>query len=305
MDNQDNTNTNYSNHNNYGNDYNNNDKSDNNKNNNNKDDKELKHEKLLDKEYQKKIVERKKRFLEELKTEDSVFDSRTLLTLHSLLNGKHIDELLGVINSGKESVVFSAVKENKYFAVKVYRVSTCDFKTMWKYIQGDPRFHLRKSSTRQIIHAWVEKEYRNLKRANYYVNSPKALLRRENVLLMELIHDNNGAPSPRLKDVNVDYAKFYEIIKEDLKTLYNDAQLVHGDLSEYNILVKDDKPVYIDFSQGVIVQHPLSKSLLIRDIKNITNFFKRKGIECDYKELYRYITGEELRPIDEELANNY
>ena len=264
-----------------------------------------KHEKRLDREYQKKIIERKKKFLEELKTEDGVFDSRTLLTLHGLLSGKHIDEFLGIINSGKESVVFSAVKENKYFAVKVYRVSTCDFKTMWKYIQGDPRFHLRKSSTRQIIHAWVEKEFRNLKRANNYVNSPKALLRRENILLMELVGDD-GIPSPRLKDAdNVDYSKFYELIRDDLKTLYDDAQLVHGDLSEYNILVKDDEPVYIDFSQGVVIQHPLSKSLLIRDVKNICNFFKRKGVACDYKELYKYITEEELRPIDEELANNY
>jgi RIO kinase 1 len=264
-----------------------------------------KHEKRLDREYQKKIIERKKKFLEELKTEDGVFDSRTLLTLYGLLSGKHIDEFLGIINSGKESVVFSAIKENKYFAVKVYRVSTCDFKTMWKYIQGDPRFHLRKSSTRQIIHAWVEKEFRNLKRANNYVNSPKALLRRENILLMELVGDD-GIPSPRLKDAdNVDYSKFYELIRDDLKTLYDDAQLVHGDLSEYNILVKDDEPVYIDFSQGVVIQHPLSKSLLIRDVKNICNFFKRKGVACDYKELYKYITEEELRPIDEELANNY
>ena len=279
----------------------------NNKGNNNNDEvSKLKQEKRLDREYQKKIVERKKRFLEDLKTEDGVFDNRTLLTLHGLLNGKHIDEFLGIINSGKESIVFSAIKENKYFAVKVYRVSTCDFKTMWKYIQGDPRFHLRKSSTRQIIHAWVEKEYRNLKRANNYVNSPKAILRRENILLMELISDDEGAPSPRLKDaVDVDYSKFYELIREDLKTLYNDAQLVHGDLSEYNILVKDGEPVYIDFSQGVVVQHPLSKSLLIRDIKNICNFFKRKGIACNYKELYNYITEEELQPIDEELANNY
>lgn len=264
-----------------------------------------KHEKRLDREYQKKIIERKKKFLEGLKTEDGVFDSRTLLTLHGLLNGNHIDEFLGIINSGKESVVFSAIKGNKYYAVKVYRVSTCDFKTMWKYIQGDPRFHLRKSSTRQIIHAWVEKEFRNLKRANNYVNSPTAILRRENILLMELV-GNGEIPSPRLKDANnIDYSRFYELIKDDLKILYNDAQLVHGDLSEYNILVKDDEPVYIDFSQGVVVQHPLSKSLLIRDVKNICNFFKRKGVECDYKSLYNYITEEELKPIDEELANNY
>ncbi len=265
-----------------------------------------KKEKKLDEEYQRKIIERKKKFLEDLKTEDSVFDNRTLMNLYNLLVGKHIDEYVGIVNSGKESVVFSGKKDDEFRAIKVYRVSTCDFKTMWKYIQGDPRFHLRKSSTRQIIHAWVEKEYRNLKRANKYINSPKGILRRENILLMDFIGEN-GMPSPRLKDVNgLDYNNLYSTIKDDLKTLYNDGELIHGDLSEYNILIDGNKnPVYIDFSQGVVVEHPLSMSLLIRDIINITSFFKRKGVECNYRDLYRYITGEELSPIDEEMAKNY
>lgn len=260
----------------------------------------------MDREYQKKILERERKFLEDLKTEDEVFDRRTLLTLYSLLCGKHVDEYIGVINSGKESVVFSARKGDNYLAVKVYRVATCDFKTMWKYIQGDPRFHLSRSSTRKIVHTWVEKEFRNLKRANEYVNSPKAILRRENVLLMELICDDEGVPSPRLKDApDVDYEEMFQRIRKDMRTLYRDAELVHGDLSEYNILVKDGEPYYIDFSQGVVVRHPLSKPLLIRDVKNICSFFKRKGVECDYRELYRYITGEEINPVDEKLAEEY
>ena len=265
-----------------------------------------KQEKRLDEEYQKKIIERKKKFLEEFKTENSVFDKRTQMALFSLLNGNHIDEYKGIINSGKESIVFLAVKDNKYYAVKVYRVSTCDFKTMWKYIQGDPRFHLRKSSTRQIIHSWVDKEYRNLLRANKYVNSSKAILKRENIMLMELV-GKNGIPSPRLKDYSgeIDYQKLYDTIKKDLYLLYNKAQLVHGDLSEYNILIKDKKPVYIDFSQGVIIQHPLSKSLLIRDIKNICSYFSKKGVDCNYRELFKYITNKELTLIDEELAEGY
>ncbi|UXM84189.1 serine protein kinase RIO [Methanococcus aeolicus] len=265
-----------------------------------------KQEKRLDNEYQKKIIERKKKFLEDFKTENSVFDKKTQLALFGLLNANHVDEYLGIINSGKESIVFLAVKDNKYCAVKVYRVSTCDFKTMWKYIQGDPRFHLRKSSTRQIIHAWVDKEYRNLLRANKYVNSSKAILKRDNVMLMELVGDGD-IPAPRLKDYNgdIDYSKLYNTIVEDLKILYNDAQIVHGDLSEYNILIKDNEPVYIDFSQGVVIQHPLSKSLLIRDIKNVCNYFIKKGVSCNYKELFKYITGEELRPIEEELAIGY
>jgi len=263
-----------------------------------------KREKQLDQEFQKKIVERKKKFLESLKTENEVFDQRTLLNMYNLLVGKHVDELSGVVNSGKEAVVFAAHKDDEYFALKVYRVSTCDFKTMWKYIQGDPRFHLRRSSTRQIITAWVEKEYRNLLRAGDYINTPEAILKRENVLLMELVHED-GVPAPRLKDVDVDFEEFYEMIREDMKILYQEAGLVHGDLSEYNILVAEDEPVYIDFSQGVVKQHPLSKTLLIRDVKNVCSFFKRKGINTDYKEFYKFVSGEELDLIDEEMAKSY
>uniref|UniRef100_A9A6C1 non-specific serine/threonine protein kinase n=1 Tax=Methanococcus maripaludis (strain C6 / ATCC BAA-1332) TaxID=444158 RepID=A9A6C1_METM6 len=263
-----------------------------------------KKEKQLDREFQKKIVERKKKFLEELKTENEVFDQRTLLNIYNLLVAKHIDEISGVVNSGKEAVVFSANKEDELYALKVYRVSTCDFKTMWKYIQGDPRFHLRRSSTRQIITAWVEKEFRNLLRAGDYINTPEPLLKRENILLMDMVHED-GVPAPRLKDVEVDYSEFYEMIREDMKVLYNDAQLVHGDLSEYNILVHEDEPVYIDFSQGVVKEHPLSKTLLIRDVKNVCSFFKRKGIDTDYKEFYKFVSGEELALIDEEMAKTY
>ncbi|WP_456472367.1 serine protein kinase RIO [Methanocaldococcus sp.] len=259
-----------------------------------------KEEKELDKEYQKEILERERKFLEDFKTFNEVFDQRTLKTLFSLLAGKHLTEFIGVVNSGKEAVVFKARKGKFYRAVKVYRVATCDFKTMSKYIQGDPRFHLRKSSRRQIINAWVEKEFRNLKRASEIINAPKARLRRENVLVMDFV-GYRGEPAPKLKDVDVDWERYYKEIKESMKKLYEEGELVHGDLSEYNILVKNDEPIFIDFSQSVITQHPLSKPLLIRDCINITNFFKKKGVSCNYRDLYKYITGKDVNPVDEAM----
>ncbi|MEO2118016.1 MAG: serine protein kinase RIO [Methanocaldococcus sp.] len=255
----------------------------------------------LDREYQKEILEKERKFLEDLKTANEVFDKRTLMTLFSLLAGKHLTEYVGIVNSGKEAVVFKARKGKFYRAVKVYRVATCDFKTMSKYIQGDPRFHLRKSSRRQIIHAWVEKEFRNLKRASEIINAPKARLRRENVLVMDFV-GYRGIPAPKLKDLqDLDWERYYKIIKESMKKLYEEGELVHGDLSEYNILVKDDEPVFIDFSQSVITQHPLAHPLLIRDCINICNFFRRKRVNCNYKDLYRHITGEDINPVDEAM----
>jgi RIO kinase 1 len=62
---------------------------------------------------------------------------------------------------------------------------------------------------------------------------------------------------------------------EGIKKLYR-ANLVHGDLSEYNILIKNREPYIIDISQGVPLDHPLAEELLQRDVKNISRFFNKK-----------------------------
>ncbi|EHK01417.1 RIO-like kinase [Candidatus Haloredivivus sp. G17] len=59
--------------------------------------------------------------------------------------------------------------------------------------------------------------------------------------------------------------------------MWEEEKLVHGDLSEYNILVEEDELVWIDFSQGVHESHPEARKLLERDIKNIVNFFNSQG----------------------------
>jgi len=64
-----------------------------------------------------------------------------------------------------------------------------------------------------------------------------------------------------------------------LKTLYQKAGMVHGDASEYNILIRLSSltPCLIDFSQSVLTSHPNSGFYLRRDIRNLTNFFQKKG----------------------------
>ncbi len=64
-----------------------------------------------------------------------------------------------------------------------------------------------------------------------------------------------------------------------VKILYKDAKLVHGDLSSYNILIDNGEPVIIDISQGVMVDHPISRELLNRDINNLFRDFKKMGIQ--------------------------
>ncbi|UCD73439.1 MAG: hypothetical protein JSW01_01995, partial [Candidatus Bathyarchaeota archaeon] len=55
--------------------------------------------------------------------------------------------------------------------------------------------------------------------------------------------------------------------------------LVHGDLSEFNIMILDKKVVLFDISQSVLVDHPLSTELLERDVRNLNRFFKKQGVK--------------------------
>jgi RIO kinase 1 len=67
--------------------------------------------------------------------------------------------------------------------------------------------------------------------------------------------------------------------------MVNKAHLVHGDLSEYNIVIDKNKAYFIDVSQALPINHPLAIELLNKDIKNIVKFFNRKGLKIDENDI--------------------
>jgi len=77
-------------------------------------------------------------------------------------------------------------------------------------------------------------------------------------------------------------------VLENMKKL-NNAGLVHGDLSEYNILNYDEKPYFIDFSQSTLLKSESSGDLLKRDIKNISRFFTKIGVKTSEDEILSYL----------------
>lgn len=97
---------------------------------------------------------------------------------------------------------------------------------------------------------------------------------------MEYIGVEN-TPAPLLKDIKdpEDAESLFQEVMTFIKYLYQKAHLVHGDLSEFNILYHNYKPIFIDISQAVDVQHPKAEEFLVRDIENIVNFFDKLGIE--------------------------
>ncbi len=77
-----------------------------------------------------------------------------------------------------------------------------------------------------------------------------------------------------------------------IKKLYKEAGLVHGDLSEYNVMMWRDKPVLFDVSQAVSLKHPMAESFLRRDLENLRQFFMRLDVDvASVEEMYRFVTG--------------
>jgi RIO kinase 1 len=247
-----------------------------------------------------KRIEKRDRMLEhdfssERATLEEVFDQATRLVVYRFMTGGVLNEVNGVVSAGKEARVYwGKNKEGKDLAVKIYLTSSAEFKKgMFKYIEGDYRFKGVKHDTRSLIFAWAQKDFRNLEQAfRAKVNVPKPIAVRNNVLIMEFI-GKKGVSAPSLKErLPVNPEKTYRQLLTYLKRLYRKADLVHGDLSEYNIMVWKSKPVVFDMSQSVPSSHPLAQSLLERDLTNVNKFFSRLGVKVlAVDEAYRRIVG--------------
>ena len=224
-----------------------------------------------------KKFERRRKDADNKKTYDEIFDKATLLNIYKLITDKIISSVDFPISTGKEANIFRGTTQKGDFVVlKIYRMATSTFKNFIKYIDGDQRFKNIKRDHRNIIYTWAKKEFRNLQRmadANASVPTPIKYLK--NILVMEYI-SNEDIPAPELRLMHVsDPAGKLKFIIEQVKKFYLDAGLVHGDLSEYNILVRNDELVIIDVGQAVLYNHPQANTLLTHDINNITNYFKR------------------------------
>ncbi len=218
---------------------------------------------------------------DERQTEGEVFDRKTLMTIYSFMKRGLIDKVHYPISSGKEGNVFYATDEDgEPVALKIYRTSTSTFKRVSKYVEGDPRFKGTTGNRWKFIYAWAAKEFRNLER--YYdaeLPVPEPIANDKNCLLMEYIGDEKK-PAPQLRNVVLDNpTETYDEIIAFIIDGWKDAHLVHGDLSEYNILMDDDEPIVIDVGQAMTNDFFNARELLVRDINNINRFFENRGAE--------------------------
>lgn len=235
---------------------------------------------------------------DQFKVAESVFDEATFAALYRLVQGGIIDAFGGPVSTGKEANVYTAragkhaqeklETDDTEIAVKIYRISASDFTDMRDYLVGDPRFE-ELGDKKRIVLAWTRKEFANLKRARKAgVRVPQPLAVERNVLAMEFIGKGTSR-AKRLDEVNVENPQTaYEVVREYIRRLY-DAGLVHGDLSEYNLLFHRGQIVVIDVGQAVTIHHPNAEEFLKRDCENIASFFSRQGYSVTGNELVSYI----------------
>lgn len=233
-------------------------------------------------------------------TSEQVLDPRTRMILLQMINRNVVSEVHGCLSTGKEANVYHALSIPQeegsesavapvHRAIKVYKTSILVFKDRDKYVTGEYRFRqgYSKSNNRAMVKVWAEKEMRNLKRIYASgIPCPEPIQLRLHVLVMGFLGDRKGIPAPRLKDVELvgseieaRWKLLYLQLLGYMRILYQTCRLVHADLSEYNVLYHDDKLWLIDVSQSVEHDHPRSLEFLRMDIKNVSDFFLRKGVD--------------------------
>ncbi len=224
------------------------------------------------------------------KTFAKVFDRQTIMTVHKIAKKGYFDILEFVVSTGKEAHVFRASdKAGNPRAVKIYKTKTSDFKNMEKYIKGDQRFKEERKTKQDIVFAWAKKEFKNLSLArSAQASVPLPIFVLENVLVMEFIGAKDAEKTLKeIKSTQSELQDYYEQTIDFMAKIFLKKELVHADLSEYNIMVRaaEKKLVFIDMGQGVLASHPYAQEFFERDIQNMTKFFSKHGIETSTQEM--------------------
>ena len=277
-------------------------------------------------------IEVKKRTLhtsrDDRATSEQCLDPRTRLMLFKMLSNGILDKIDGCLSTGKEANVYYAKAGKKAasfkltkgrnnsaekseptpnsntdigdvseFAIKIYKTSILVFKDRDKYVSGEHRWRKGycKSNPRKMVKVWAEKELRNYRRIHSAgIPCPTPIFLKAHILLMEFLGEN-GWPSPRLKDAALSERHMREAYVQTIlimRHLYQRCKLVHGDLSEYNLLWHKKKVYVIDVSQSVETDHPSALDFLRKDASNVNDYFSKVGNlnVMTTRQLFEFIT---------------
>ncbi|NHJ46940.1 MAG: hypothetical protein FK733_04050 [Asgard group archaeon] len=206
-----------------------------------------------------------------------------------------ISDLVAEVNSGKEATIYIAHLHNAPLIVKLFRLQLTSHNKQKRRKTGNPL-------TRATSYA--NREYYLMSVAfRAGLNVPTPAMNINNIILMQFIGED-WQPAPQLRNVNLtEPGEMLDEIIEELKLMYQKARIIHGDFSEYNILVHNNKPVTIDFPQAIDMSLLGNRSearihrnleVLRKDIQIILDHFDKKyHLETNFTEVYHYIAGKD------------
>ncbi|MFX1288589.1 MAG: RIO1 family regulatory kinase/ATPase [Promethearchaeota archaeon] len=206
-----------------------------------------------------------------------------VLGLHTLVEKQLIDQLGPLIGKGKESDVYACMDDKKnIFALKIYRIGRTSFKNIKKLrsFRGE-RKHI---SWLYVNRLAAKKEFEALGEIyKLKLNTPKPIGFNRHIIVMSYLRGKELAYTQKIKNPS---KVFNKIIKQ-MKVIYQKANMIHGDLGEFNIVLDHkDHILIIDWLQWVPSDHPNAKSILERDIENVCNFFRKKyNVESNPNEI--------------------
>nr|WP_236166116.1 PA4780 family RIO1-like protein kinase [Pseudomonas fulva] len=239
---------------------------------------------------------------------------KTPKRIEPLIEDGLVDEVLRPLMSGKEAAVYVVRCGNQVRCAKVYKeANKRSFRQAAEYQEGRKVRNSRqaramakgsKYGRKEAEDAWQNAEVAALFRlAGAGVRVPKPYDFQDGVLLMELVTDADGNAAPRLNDVHLeaDQARDYHRFVISQIVLMLCSGLVHGDLSEFNVLLGPDGPVIIDLPQAVdAAANNHAFSMLQRDVSNMAHYFGRFAPELKAtryaQEMWALYETGELRP---------
>jgi RIO kinase 1 len=245
----------------------------------------------------KERMEDRRKEREQRKLLDEFFDHATLGAISHLVTQGQFEQMDYPISTGKEGGVFRATAPDGYRAVKVYRIGNAVFKRLPAYALEALKREASTSNYGRLVIAWTRREHTVLRRlfeAKVRCPQPYGYLR--NVLVMDFI-GTDGIAAPRLQTVTIeDPQGVHDDLIVQVRRMVKDARLVHGDLSEYNVLAQEGRPVLIDVAQSIETSHPQAKALLERDVANFVRFFRRLGVDTTVESFLRAVGPVKLGP---------